>query len=242
MLSIIIPTLNEEKYLPLLLDSIKKQKFGDYEIIVSDADSNDKTKDIAKSYNCIIVEGGLPAKGRNEGAKAAQGELLLFLDADVILPNDFFKNALSEFNTKSFGIASFCLIPIPHRNISRFFMNIFYNWPIVLLESILPHAAVGILITKELLDKVGGFDQNIKLAEDHYLARRVKKLTKVRLGIIRSTKIFVSDRRFRTDGWLKTGVKYLLCEFHLTLIGPVKSNLFKYKFNHYKDEKIENRK
>lgn len=93
-MSIIIPTLNEEKFLPRLLDSIKKQDSKDYEIIVADAGSKDATVEIAKKYRCKIVQGGLPAKGRNEGAKIAQGDLLLFLDADVQLPSDFLKNSL----------------------------------------------------------------------------------------------------------------------------------------------------
>ena len=92
MLSIIIPTLNEEKYLPLLLKSIKEQNVKDYEIIISDAQSTDKTLDIAKKNNCKIVLGGLPGKARNEGAKVAKGNLLLFLDADVLLGPNFLKN------------------------------------------------------------------------------------------------------------------------------------------------------
>ncbi len=49
-ISIVIPTLNEEAFLPTLLDSIKKQSFTDYEIIVADAGSKDKTIDIAQEY------------------------------------------------------------------------------------------------------------------------------------------------------------------------------------------------
>ena len=239
MLSIIIPTLNEEDYLSKLLESIRKQNFRDYEIIVADARSNDKTLEIARNYGCQIIPGGLPAKGRNEGAKASQGELLLFLDADVILPKDFFKRTLEEFKKRSLDIASFRLVPLPRNNFSLLFMNIFYNKPITLLENVLPHAAVGILARKVMFDKLGGFDENVKLAEDHYLARRGQKTTNAKCGIIRSTQIFVSDRRFRKDGWLKTGVKYLLCELHLIFIGPVRSDIFRYKFNHYKDEKVK---
>ena len=43
--SIIIPTYNEEEYLPILLDSIKEQDFSDYEVIVADANSTDKTRE-----------------------------------------------------------------------------------------------------------------------------------------------------------------------------------------------------
>lgn len=97
------------------------------------------------------------------------------------------------------------------------------------MEKILPHAAMGIMIEKKLFDKLGGFDEEIKLAEDHDLARRAKKLGKY--GIIKSSKIYVSDRRFKKEGWLKTYSKCLLCEGHMILIGPVKSDIFKYKLD-----------
>lgn len=57
-LSIIIPTYNEEEYLPKLLEGIKSQDFEDYEIIVADANSTDKTREIAEVYGCKIVDGG----------------------------------------------------------------------------------------------------------------------------------------------------------------------------------------
>jgi glycosyltransferase involved in cell wall biosynthesis len=237
MISIIIPALNEEKYLSLLLESIKKQDFSDCEIILADAGSSDKTVEVARKYGCIISAGGLPAKGRNEGAKIAAGNLLFFLDADTVLPDNFFKKALAEFNGRNLEMGSFCLIPLPRNRVSLFFMNIFYNQPIVLLESALPHAATGILVKKNLFDKLGGFDEDVKLAEDHYLARRATKLFKARFGIIKSTEIFVSDRRFKTDGWASVGLRYLLCELHMIFWGPVKSDIFKYKFGHHADSK-----
>jgi len=242
MLSIIIPSLNEEKYLPLLLKSIKDQSFGaiqdfDYEIILADAGSKDRTIEIAQKYGCKIIIGGLPAKGRNEGAKIARGDLLFFCDADVILPENFFEKSLSEFEKRNLELASFCIIPLPRRRISLFFLNIFYNQPIILLESALPHAATGIFFKKELFDKLGGFDEDIKLAEDHSLARKAQEVFKAKFGIIKSTKIFVSDRRFKAEGWAAVGIKYLLCELHLIFLGPVKSDIFKYKFDHYKNSK-----
>ena len=65
MLSVIIPTFNEEKYLPRLLDSLARQTYTDYETIVADADSTDATRAIASQHGCRIVPGGRPAEGRN---------------------------------------------------------------------------------------------------------------------------------------------------------------------------------
>jgi len=235
MLSIIIPTLNEERYLPRLLKSIKKQDFKDYEIIVADAGSTDKTLKIARSQGCITTGGGLPARGKNAGAEIARGELLLFLDADVILPKNFLKKSLEEFKRKDLKIASFCLLPINKNKSHHLVFNIFYNFPTILLEKFLPHAASGILIEKELFKKISGFDETIKLAEDHNLARQAKKMAKY--GIVRSTKIYISARRFKKDGWLKTALKYLFCEMHMIFKGPLRSNIIKYEYNHYSKSK-----
>lgn len=243
MISIIIPTLNEEDFLPLLLESIKKQNFfprtttswvrgRDYETIVADAGSKDRTLEIAKKYNCKITNGGLPAVGKNNGAKIVKGDLLLFLDADAVLPENFFEKSLKEFEQKELKIGTFCLLLGQKNKFLFLISNLFYNWPIIILENLLPHAATGILIKKELFEKLNGFDESIKITEDHDLARRAQKIGKY--GILKSTKIFVSDRRFKKDGWIRTAFKYFLCELHLIFLGPIRSDIFKYRFGRYK--------
>ena len=167
MISIIIPTLNEEHYLPLLLESIKKQKIDNYEIIVADAKSEDKTREIAESYGWKVIEGGLPAKGRNQGAKAATGDLLLFLDAEVILPENFLHRALQEFKKRNLDVAGCGLEPIEEEWMPKFLFpkfgyDLLYNWPIRFLENVFPYAASFILVKRELHEKLGGFDESIK--------------------------------------------------------------------------------
>ncbi len=234
MISIIIPTLNEEKFLPILLESIKGQHFWEeYEIIVADAGSKDKTRKIANDYGCKIVGGGLPAKGRNEGAKIAKGNLLLFLDADGILPDKFLQKAQKEFRQRELGIASFCLKPQTTKRLVVFLMNILYNWTVLLsFEKIIPHASSqAILVKKSIHEKIGGFDEEIKIGEDHIYARRARKFG--RFGVLRSTKIISSLRRYRKDSLLKTYLKYILVETYMLLIGGVKKDFVKYKFDHY---------
>lgn len=234
MLSIVVPTKNEQDHLPLLLDSIKNQSFSDFEVIIADAGSTDKTVEIAKKYSCSVVPGGLPSKGRNQGAKVAKGDIVLFLDADTILPEDFFRSALAEFEEKKLEIASFGLLINSKNKMFHILSDLFYNYPIIALEKVLPHAACGILIKKELFEKLKGYDETIKLAEDHDLARRAGKIS-AKYGLLRSSKIFVSDRRFRKDGWLKTALKYFASEFHLIFLGPIRTDVFDYKFDHYEE-------
>jgi len=237
MLSIIIPTLNEEKYLPLLLEAIKKQNFnGDYEVIVADADSEDKTVELAKSYGCRVIPGGLPAKGRNEGAKVAQGDAFLFVDSDTVLSGYFLEKALKEFKERNLDVAGFFLYPYQGNKFLKLLYNLFYNWwPALAGEKILPHASNTILVKKKLHQKLGGFDEEIKIGEDHAYAREAAKMG--RFGIIRSLPILVLTRRFECDGWLNTYFKYILCELWMVFGKNIKSDIFEYRFDYSKEDK-----
>lgn len=86
ILSIIIPTKNEEQNLPWVLTRIKRlsKKLPKYEIIVVDGHSKDKTRDIAKKFGCLVVLDHNKGKGDalRTAVKKAQGEILLFIDAD----------------------------------------------------------------------------------------------------------------------------------------------------------------
>lgn len=235
MLSIIIPTLNEENYLSDLLCSIKSQGFSDYEIIVSDAGSSDKTLEIAKKYGCKFIPGGLPAKGKNEGAKMAKGDLLLFLDADTILQQDFLKENIAEFRKRNLDIGGVQVAFIGEKKIADWLLNFFYNFPIILLEKMLAHVAIAIFINKNTFDKINGFDESIALAEDHDMGRRAAKFGKY--GVLRAKKILTSDRRFEKDGWLRTYAKYVFTEFYMIFKGPVKKGVVKYDFDGYPKQK-----
>ena len=234
MLSIVIPTLNEENYLPRLLNCIKKQNFKDYEIIVADANSKDRTREIAKDFGCKIVMGGLPAKGRNKGAKIIKGNLILFLDADALLPEDFLEKTLKEFKQRNLDIASFILIPISKRKYPKILFNIFYNYPLRFFEKRWAHAMIAILVKNNLHEFLKGFDEGIKIGEDHYYVQQGSELGK--FGVIKTTEIFTSLRRFRREGWIRVGLKYGLGEVYMKLFGPIKREIFKYEFNYPKNK------
>ncbi len=231
MLSIIIPTLNEEKYLPLLLKEIKKQNFDDYEIIVADAGSIDKTVEIAKSFGCKVVPGGLPAKGRNEGAKIAKGDIFLFMDADnIYLPENFLKNLLEEFEKRKLDVASFPIYP-DGNSFDKFAYKI-YNWFVQSIQRFTAYATNSILVRKDIHHKIGGFDEEIKIAEDHFYVKTARKFGK--FGFIKTKPILTSTRRFEKDGRLKTYLKYLFAGIYMFFFGPIKKDIFKYRFNDLK--------
>lgn len=229
-LSIIIPTLNEEKYLPTLLSDLKKQNFKDYEIIVADAGSEDKTVEAAKRFGCQVIQGGFPAKSKNEGAKIAKGALLLFMDADnVYLPENFLEQGVLEFERRNLGAAAFPIF-VKGNKVDELIYKL-YNYWAQLTQKFLPHAFNTILVRKEVHQKIGGFDEEIKIAEDHDYVRRAAKVS--RFAFIKTKPILTSARRHEKDGRFPTYLKYLLAEL-LMFFGPIKSNIFKYKFGHYK--------
>lgn len=88
--SVVIPAFNEEKYLPACLESLRKQSFRDFEVIVVDNNSTDRTGEIARDYGFKVVtekrQGMTPARER--GFKEARADLIARTDADtVVTPN-----------------------------------------------------------------------------------------------------------------------------------------------------------
>ncbi len=198
-ISIIIPTYNEEEYLPKLLESIKSQDFTDYEVIVADAQSNDNTREIAKEYGCVVVEGGLPGPGRNRGAEVAQGEILLFLDSDLELTENYLSNVVEEFESEELGIAITQMTPLSEKKRDKYLHDL-ANWFMIAVENIKPHGAgcYGIISKKELHDEVGGFDENLNFGEDTDYIERVAEISEFK--VLRNARIGVSTRRLEEEG------------------------------------------
>jgi glycosyltransferase involved in cell wall biosynthesis len=238
MLSVIIPTLNEEDNLPKLLECIKNQTKTELEIIVADAHSQDRTREVAAAYGAGVIDGGLPGRARNLGALAARGDLLLFLDADVMLPApDFCQKIIEEFGERRLGIATCALRPMSDKLSDKVFHKT-YNFYTRTVGHFSPHTPGScIFARKDVHEAIGGFDEEIKLAEDHDYAERASKIT--RFGILKSYPIMVSVRRFDRDGRLNIAIKYLLCEMYMKLKGPIKSDIFNYQFGY---KKVESRK
>jgi glycosyltransferase involved in cell wall biosynthesis len=207
-ISIIIPAYNEEKVLPRLLKSIKMQKYSPLEIIIADANSTDKTKKIGKEFKCRVVKGGMPAIGRNRGAKIAKNELLLFLDADVQLPKNFIKKAVSEFYSRKIDVAGVNIHPISNKTKDKLLhqaYNLFQNLTNK-IDPLIPGACI--FVKSDVFKKLKGFDEKIIIAEDHAFARKAKKNNfKVRLL---KKHIFADTRRLEKDGRKKFIINMVL--------------------------------
>jgi glycosyltransferase involved in cell wall biosynthesis len=231
-ISIVIPTLNEERFLPKLLTSISKQRFKDYEVIVADAGSKDHTVKLAKEWGARVVKGGMPGPGRNAGARAARSDMIFFLDADVELPDDFFEPALAEIEKKGLECATWGV----YANDG----DISYQ---LLFEVLSKAQRVGtkfgarlaggfaLFCTKRVFDEINGFDETLFLSEDHDFVDRAADVGKY--GFISTVTAGLSARRWQKEGGLKMGLKYLYSTLYMAVFGHIKTEVIKYEFGNY---------
>jgi glycosyltransferase involved in cell wall biosynthesis len=106
MISIIIPTYNEEKYIGKTLADLKAKLTLPHEIIVTDDKSLDRTADIARQYADLVLVPQAKhfsiAANRNDGARHTKGDIFVFIDSDSTIadPDAFFKHALERFDNE----------------------------------------------------------------------------------------------------------------------------------------------
>lgn len=233
-LSVIIPTLNEEKYLPRLLDSLKKQDYNDFEIIISDGDSKDKTKQIAREYNCelVVSKKRHPSCQRNAGVKIAKGEVFLFLDADTELPDNFLKKVVDEFKKRKLLCAGFYIKTRSKKGFYKRLMKVL-NFFFFVSQPIRPTSiGIAIISKKEGHLKIGGFDETIFIGEDYEYTYKLSKKGKFRM--IKSSFIYYSVRRLEKEG--KWNIIWTWCKAigYVLIKGPIRKKIVEYDFGDYK--------
>lgn len=232
-LSIIIPTKNEEATLSGLFETINDQTFRDFEVVVADAWSTDRTREIAATFGAKVVDGGMPGPGRNRGAEVATGEVLLFVDADVKFPSpNYLNDIIEELDAREVDVATCRLKPMTKRWDDKLGHAFFNNYA-KLFERIRAHAAGSCIIARRKVhEAIGGFDERVVFAEDQeYVARAHKRGYRFRL--LESQPMLVSVRRLEKDGRLTIAAKYIYSEAHMLLKGPMFEHMFEYRFAHF---------
>ena len=226
-LSCVVITLNEEKYISQLLNSLKKQTFKNFEVVVADYSSTDKTREIAKKYGCKLTAGGSYSVGRNNGAKIAKGRYLLFLDADSILPEDFLEINFKQFKKSGKGTGTVPLKPLSDKKFDKVFFRLYNYWSKAMLR-VSPHCAgCGIFARKDIFQKIGGFDENVVFAENHDFAKRAKDHG----FVILPKHMYTSVRRMDKEGRMKFVGKYVYAGLYRLFNKEITQELFNYELN-----------
>lgn len=207
-LSIIVPTLNEEKYLEQTLQSIKAQKTTlDFELLVSDSGSKDRTLEIADKYVDKIVNTEKKGiwRGRNEGAKKSRGRLLVFIDADTRIPTNYISAVHSIM--QDFDIAGMsCAFRFDEEDKLLKLVEEISNKYLLLKGSTGKGELLGFnnAVRRDLFFEVGGFP-NAPL-EDGALAKILRHRAKVMF--FPSPVVVTSARRLKKAGILKSILYY----------------------------------
>ena len=227
-LSIVIPALNEEKNIGKLLESVKAQRFP-CEIIVADAGSKDKTVEIAKSYGARIVKGGLPAVGRNNGARVAKSDPLLFLDADVLLQESFLKFCFDEIKKKKLGVATCYGLPLSKNILDIIAFEITNLW-MEMFKRLKPYArGFCIFASRKVHNRIEGFDESLRYGEDFDYIKRATKIAKFD---VLDRVVFTSVRRFEKEGRIKCFARFIYLAIYRLFMGEMKKDA-NYQYNHY---------
>lgn len=203
--TVVIPAYNEASYIDRLLEALIRQNYPHFDVIVSDARSNDGTEEVIKKYqdklNIQFIQSPPqgPAAGRNKGAEAATGQWLLFMDADDDIDDpNFIKTLVNEANNKGWQTAS---AKVKHTDASwleQIGSTLNYRYIKLLAKTKHPVAPGWCILTRrDLFEKHHGFNEKIQFGEDYDYVSRVGKYG---FGFVESTYYYVDLRRPRQEG------------------------------------------
>jgi glycosyltransferase involved in cell wall biosynthesis len=231
--SFIIPALNEEKRIAILIDNIKKlDENYNYEIIVADGNSTDKTREIAEKMGAIIIRDNMDApktiaNGRNSGASLASGEIFIFCDADTVMkdPNIFLTEVFSVFKNPIIigGAPRLSIFPDETNWKDKIFHSLFNNIVRFSFMTKTPICGGQCQIVRENSFRgVNGYNVNIVHEEDSDFFRRLRKIGK--LHFFSKLMVYESPRRYRRFGYI---ILFLQGVYSLVYQQICKKNLFK---------------
>jgi len=187
LVSVVIPAYNEEKYLPKTLGSLQNQPHPDFdfEVIVVDSGSTDKTSEVAKKYGVKVLQTvkKTPAFARQKGVEVADGEIIICLDADTLAPNNHLQTVVAEFKKDAKIVGLTGIIDGWGGNC---YQNFAYKWANTIffkINYLLGRSGFqgqSFAFKKEVFFKIGGFRTEIHTGEDFDLGLRMAKIGKIK--------------------------------------------------------------
>jgi glycosyltransferase involved in cell wall biosynthesis len=191
--------LREEERVGNLLHALQAQEYsGAIEIIVVDGKSEDGTLEVVRRFTDVTLlsnERGT-SRQRNAGAQQANGQLLVFMDADCVPGPHFLENVVSSYRRWPFAVA--CPWFVARESMGIRAIYLVFNLLFWLGQSWLrTGSGVCIVTPRRVFEQVGGFDENLHLAEDIHYIRRASRCGWHRHLVV---PLQTSGRRFQQKG------------------------------------------
>lgn len=231
--SVIIPTLNEEEYLPRLLKALERQTYKDFEVIIVDASSEDKTIEEAKKFanklsiRTFVVPKSNVATSRNYGATKAESSYFFFIDADNSLSTTLLEQVDQLRRKGNYSLYIPTARPDTHRLSHKLMYDFTNRFLTVMFFLGHPFSSGGnMVLSRSLFEKLHGFNEKLYLSEDHDIVKRSKKAG-AKIALIQGTPLIVSARRFQKDN-TSTIFKYFFATIYLMLFGKITRKIFSY--------------
>ena len=226
-ISVIIPTYKEAKNIANTLTELQHRKSKNpfiHEILIVDGQSNDGIQKIVSEFDgvhCISSEKGRPNQ-MNVGAEMATGDILYFLHADCIPPQDFDFHIVKAFQN---GFKTGCFrMQFDHKHPWMQFIS----WLTQFSQRACRGGDQSLFVSKALFEEVGGFDERYLIFEDHEIIGKLYK--KAEFKVIQK-RLISSSRRFQKKGILKLQLLFWAIYFKKWL-GASPEELFRFYKNH----------
>ena len=220
-ISVVIPTLNEEGSIGACLKSLIKQSYENSDIIVVDANSSDRTREIAGEYteNIITADVKSPGIARNMGVKNSDADIVAFIDADTTAPGNWLETIAENFE-KYPGLIALggVLKPRDPRPIDTFVFKITSDlwYRFTAIFGIYQLGTPNCAYKRDVFLKAGGFDESLSMLEDTELSIRISKYGKVRID--KNLYTYNSARRFVQEGYHTVFFRYVRAYFDLFVL------------------------
>jgi glycosyltransferase involved in cell wall biosynthesis len=204
LLTIVIPCKNEKNIILKTLDLLNYQtSIPDVNVIVCDISDDtitnkllqDREQNKTDLFNLTIIPGGLPSVARNNGFKLVTTPYVLFLDADIfLLEPAILLSSIIEMRMDNLDLST-----AKFRSDNGKYNYVYKTFDVIqsLSKWITPFCLGGfMLVRSETFKELGGFDEEIKVAEDYHLSKQIKSTKFKRLNHV----IFTPPRRFEAKG------------------------------------------